>query len=201
MHEPAAAFMARLACLGAQETTESKEKQAGAEERAEEADDNKASAATMAASAQLATLTSGLLLRARKALVAAKADDLQQLAAPAPVIDALLPLLLAFGAVADNSDSHTSKGPHDLWAANKTVALTGPLDQALECVDQARAVRAAAFNDELCRTLSISPAVEEDGKCAFLPASQLFRLGAPAPTKNGRARDEAWLTQKSGRRS
>ena len=163
--------------------------------------------ATMAACSQLSMLKSGVLLRARKALVAAQAEDSHRLTAPAPVLDSLLPLLHALGAVADVSDSHTG-------ATTETVALTGSLDQVLACVDEAREARAAAFNDELSSELktlglpeltqsllSISPA-EDDGKCAFLSASQLYRIGTGTQAKNGRAWDETTqATKKHGRRS
>ena len=153
--------------------------------------------ATMAACSQLGTLKSGVLLRARKALVAAQAEDTHHFTAPAPVLDSLLPLLHALGAVADVSDSHKT------GATTETVALTGSLDQVLACVDEAREARAAAFNDELSSELktlglpeltqsllSISPG-EDDGKCAFLSASQLYRIGTGTPqAKNGRAWDE-----------
>ena len=164
--------------------------------------------ATMAACSQLGTLKSGVLLRARKALVAAQAEDTHHFTAPAPVLDSLLPLLHALGAVADVSDSHKS------GATTATVALTGSLDQVLACVDEAREARAAAFNDELSSELktlglpeltqsllSISPE-EDDGKCAFLSASQLYRTGTGTQAKNGRASDETTqATKKHGRRS
>ena len=165
--------------------------------------------ATMAACSQLGTLKSGVLLRARKALVAAQAEDSQRFTAPAPVLESLLPLLHALGAVADDDDSHKT------GASTETVALTGSLDQVLACVDEAREARAAAFNDELSSELktlglpeltqsllSISPA-EDDGKCAFLSASQLYRTGTGTPqAKNGRAWDETTqATKKHGRRS
>ena len=165
--------------------------------------------ATMAACSQLSMLKSGVLLRARKALVAAQAEDTHRFTAPAPVLDSLLPLLHALGAVADVSDSHKT------GATTETVALTGSLDQVLACVDEAREARAAAFNDELSSELktlglpeltqsllSISPA-EDDGKCAFLSASQLYRTGTGTPqAKNGRAWDETTqATKKHGRRS
>ena len=134
--------------------------------------------ATDAACSQLGTLKSGVLLRARKALVAAQ--DSHRLTAPAPVLDAILPLLRALGAVAE--DCHTG-------SATETVALTGArwLDQALAYLDQAREARVAAFNEELSedlkaqglpeliQSLSISPAgKEDDDKCVFLSASQLL---------------------------
>ena len=138
--------------------------------------------ATDAACSQLGTLKSGVLLRARKALVAAQ--DSHRLTAPAPVLDAILPLLRALGAVAE--DCHTG-------SATETVALTGArwLDQALAYLDQAREARVAAFNEELSEDLkaqglpeltqsllSISPAgKEDDDKCAFFSASQLYRTG------------------------
>ena len=164
--------------------------------------------ATMAACSQLSMLKSGVLLRARKALVAAQAEDSHRFTAPAPVLDSLLPLLHALGAVADVSDSHKT------GATTETVALTGSLDQVLACVDEAREARAAAFNDELSSELktlglpeltqsllSISPE-EDDGKCAFLSASQLYRIGTGTQTKNGRAWDETTqATKKHGRRS
>ena len=167
--------------------------------------------ATMAACSQLGTLKSGVLLRARKALVAAQAEDSQRFTAPAPILESLLPLLHALGVVADDNDSHKT------GASTETVALTGSLDQVLACVDEAREARAAAFNDELSSELktlglpeltqsllSISPAEEEDdGKCAFLPASELYRTGTgTAQAKNGRAWDETTqATKKHGRRS
>ena len=169
--------------------------------------------ATMAACILLGTLKSGVLLRARKALVAAQAEDTHHFTAPAPVLDSLLPLLHALGAVADVSDSHKTGATTETVA----VALTGSLDQVLACVDEAREARAAAFNDELSSELktlglpeltqsllSISPAEEEDdGKCAFLPASELYRTGTgTAQAKNGRAWDETTqATKKHGRRS
>ena len=134
--------------------------------------------ATDAACSQLGTLKSGVLLRARKALVAAQ--DSHRLTAPAPVLDAILPLLRALGAVAE--DGHKP--------ATETVALTGSLDQALAYLDEAREARVAAFNEELradlkaqglpelIQSLSISPAgKEDDDKCAFFSASQLHRTG------------------------
>ena len=135
--------------------------------------------ATDAACSQLGTLKSGVLLRARKALVAAQ-DSPHRLTAPAPVLDAILPLLRALGAVAE--DCHTG-------SATETVALTGArwLDQALAYVDEAREARVAAFNEELSedlkaqglpeliQSLSISPAgKEDDDKGVFLSASQLL---------------------------
>ena len=166
--------------------------------------------ATMAACSQLGTLKSGVLLRARKALVAAQAEDTHHFTAPAPVLDSLLPLLHALGAVADVSDSHKTGATTETVA----VALTGSLDQVLACVDEAREARAAAFNDELSSELktlglpeltqsllSISPE-EDDGKCAFLSASQLYRTGTGTQAKNGRASDETTqATKKHGRRS
>ena len=136
--------------------------------------------ATDAACSQLGTLKSGVLLRARKALVAAQ--DSHRLTAPAPVLDAILPLLRALGAVAE--DCHTG-------SATETVALTGSLDQALAYLDDAREARVAAFNEELredlkayplaqglpelIQSLSISPAgKEDDDKGAFFSASQLL---------------------------
>ena len=134
--------------------------------------------ATDAACSQLGTLKSGVLVRARKALVAAQTSH--RLTAPAPVLDAILPLLRALGAVAE--DCHTG-------SATETVALTGArwLDQALAYVDEAREARVAAFNEELSedlkaqglpeliQSLSISPAgKEDDDKCVFLSASQLL---------------------------
>ena len=134
--------------------------------------------ATDAACSQLGTLKSGVLLRARKALVAAQ--DSHRLTAPAPVLDAILPLLRALGAVAE--DCHTG-------SATETVALTGArwLDQALAYLDQAREARVAAFNEELSedlkaqglpeliQSLSISPAgKEDDDKGVFVSASQLL---------------------------
>ena len=154
--------------------------------------------ATMAACSQLGTLKSGVLLRARKALIVAQVDDSQRLSAPAPVLDALLPLLHALGAVVvDASDSHKTGAT--------TVALTGPLDQALAHVDEARAARAAAFNNELQSELknqglpeltqallSISPAREdEDLSCAFLPASQLLHTGTGTQATKKRNMDAA----------
>ena len=132
--------------------------------------------ATMAACSQLGTLKSGVLLRARKALVAAQ--DSHRLTAPAPVLDAILPLLRALGAVAE--DGHNS--------VMETMALTGSLDQALAYLDEAREARVAAFTEELREDLkaqglpeltqsllSISPAgKEDDDKCAFFSASQLL---------------------------
>ena len=143
--------------------------------------------ATDAACSQLATLKSGVLLRARKALVAAQ--DSRQVTAPAPILDAILPLLRALGAVAE--DGHTTE----------TVALTGSLDQALAYLDEAREARVAAFNAELRddlkaqglpeltqSLLSISPAgKEDDDKCVFLSASQLLRTGTGKQVKRGRA--------------
>ena len=133
--------------------------------------------ATDAACSQLGTLKSGVLLRARKALVAAQ--DSHRLTAPAPVLDAILPLLRALGAVAKESFRTGS----DI----ETVALTGSLDQALAYLDEAREARVAAFNEELSedlkaqglpeliQSLSISPAgKEDDDKCVFLSASQLL---------------------------
>ena len=139
--------------------------------------------ATDAACSQLGTLKSGVLLRARKALVAAQ-DSPHRLTAPAPVLDAILPLLRALGAVAE--DCRTG-------SATETVALTGArwLDQALAYVDQAREARVAAFNEELredlkayplaqglpelIQSLSISPAgKEDDDKGVFFSASQLL---------------------------
>ena len=134
--------------------------------------------ATMAACSQLGTLKSGVLLRARKALVAAQ--DSHRLTAPAPVLDAILPLLRALGAVAEDGDKPGS--------ATETVALTGSLDQALAYLDEAREARVAAFTEELREDLkaqglpeltqsllSISPAgKEDDDKCAFFSASQLL---------------------------
>ena len=119
-----------------------------------------------------------------------------------------LPLLHALGVVADDNDSHKT------GASTETVALTGSLDQVLACVDEAREARAAAFNDELSSELktlglpeltqsllSISPE-EDDGKCAFLSASQLYRTGTGTQAKNGRAWDETTqATKKHGRRS
>ena len=139
--------------------------------------------ATDAACSQLGTLKSGVLLRARKALVAAQ-DSPHRLTAPAPVLDAILPLLRALGAVAKESFRTGS--------AMETVALTGSLDQALAYLDDAREARVAAFNEELredlkayplaqglpelIQSLSISPAgKEDDDKGLFLPASQLHR--------------------------
>ena len=136
--------------------------------------------ATMAACSQLGTLKSGVLLRARKALVAAQ--DSHRLTAPAPVLDAILPLLRALGAVAEDGDKSS---------ATETVALTGSLDQALAYLDEAREARVAAFNEELredlkayplaqglpelIQSLSISPAgKEDDDKGAFFSASQLL---------------------------
>ena len=134
--------------------------------------------ATDAACSQLGTLKSGVLLRARKALVAAQ--DSHRLTAPAPVLDAILPLLRALGAVAE--DCRTG-------SATETVALTGArwLDQALAYLDQAREARVAAFNEELSedlkaqglpeliQSLSISPAgKEDDDKGVFVSASQLL---------------------------
>ena len=133
--------------------------------------------ATMAACSQLGTLKSGVLLRARKALVAAQ--DSHRLTAPAPVLDAILPLLRALGAVAEDGDKSS---------ATETVALTGSLDQALAYLDDAREARVAAFNEELRADLkaqglpeltqsqlSISPAgKEDDDKGAFFSASQLL---------------------------
>jgi len=141
--------------------------------------------ATDAACSQLGTLKSGVLLRARKALVAAQ--DSHRLTAPAPVLDAILPQLRALGAVAKESFRTGS--------AMETVALTGSLDQALAYLDEAREARVAAFNEELREDLkahakaqglpeltqsllSISPAgKEDDDKCAFFSASQLHRTG------------------------
>ena len=137
--------------------------------------------ATDAACSQLGTLKSGVLLRARKALVAAQ--DSHRLTAPAPVLDAILPLLRALGAVAKESFRTGS--------AMETVALTGSLDQALAYLDDAREARVAAFNEELredlkayplaqglpelIQSLSISPAgKEDDDKGAFFSASQLL---------------------------
>ena len=133
--------------------------------------------ATDAACSQLGTLKSGVLLRARKALVAAQ--DSHRLTAPAPVLDAILPLLRALGAVAKESFRTGS--------AMETVALTGSLDQALAYLDDAREARVAAFNEELSedlkaqglpeliQSLSISPAgKEDDDKGAFFSASQLL---------------------------
>ena len=136
--------------------------------------------ATDAACSQLGTLKSGVLLRARKALVAAQ--DSHRLTAPAPVLDAILPLLRALGAVAE--DCHTG-------SATETVALTGSLDLALAYLDEAREARVAAFNEELredlkayplaqglpelIQSLSISPAgKEDDDKGVFVSASQLL---------------------------
>ena len=134
--------------------------------------------ATDAACSQLGTLKSGVLVRARKALVAAQTSH--RLTAPAPVLDAILPLLRALGAVAE--DCHTG-------SATETVALTGArwLDQALAYLDQAREARVAAFNEELSedlkaqglpeliQSLSISPAgKEDDDKGVFVSASQLL---------------------------
>ena len=136
--------------------------------------------ATDAACSQLGTLKSGVLLRARKALVAAQ--DSHRLTAPAPVLDAILPLLRALGAVAEDGDKSS---------ATETVALTGSLDQALAYLDDAREARVAAFNEELredlkayplaqglpelIQSLSISPAgKEDDDKGAFFSASQLL---------------------------
>ena len=137
--------------------------------------------ATDAACSHLGTLKSSVLLRARKALVAASLDASHRLTAPAPVLDALLPLLRALGAVAE--DGHNS--------VMETMALTGSLDQALAYLDEAREARVAAFNVELREDLkaqglpeltqsllSISPAgKEDDDKCAFFSASQLHRTG------------------------
>ena len=137
--------------------------------------------ATDAACSQLGTLKSGVLVRARKALVAAQTSH--RLTAPAPVLDAILPLLRALGAVAEDGDKTGS--------ATETVALTGSLDQALAYLDEAREARVAAFNEELKADLkaqglpeltqsllSISPAgKEDDDKCAFFSASQLYRTG------------------------
>ena len=133
--------------------------------------------ATDAACSQLGTLKSGVLVRARKALVAAQTSH--RLTAPAPVLDAILPLLRALGAVAEDGDKTGS--------ATETVALTGSLDQALAYLDEAREARVAAFNEELSedlkaqglpeliQSLSISPAgKEDDDKCVFLSASQLL---------------------------
>ena len=132
--------------------------------------------ATDAACSQLGTLKSGVLLRARKALVAAQ--DSHRLTAPAPVLDAILPLLRALGAVAE--DCRTG-------SATETVALTGSLDLALAYLDEAREARVAAFNEELSedlkaqglpeliQSLSISPAgKEDDDKGVFVSASQLL---------------------------
>ena len=143
--------------------------------------------ATDAACSQLVTLKSGVLLHARKALVATQ--DSRQVTAPAPILDAILPLR-ALGAVAE--DGRT---------ATETVALTGSLDQALAYLDEAREARAVAFNAELRddlkaqvlpeltqSLLSISAAGrEDDDKCVFLSASQLLRTGNGKQVKRGRA--------------
>ena len=115
-------------------------------------------------------------------LRAAKEGTQPELVADSETLDAVLPFLRALGVVTDESEAAAATG-----LESKSLRLTGPLEEALLAVHEARDARAAAVLEDAATALegafeglaikSAVPEVDLDTVCPFMNAAHLRRTG------------------------